>query len=121
MGEEMKEQLQFGKQLKKLMTQKGWTQQQLATLLGVSQPAISQYLKGRIPQSDVLLRLSLISGKSMEYLLTGKTSGREVPRVAEGKEGYGDEGRLLELWRQLPEPVRSALLQFLQKVVEGMH
>ncbi len=114
----MKEQLQFGKQLKKLMTQKGWTQQQLATLLGVSQPAISQYLKGRIPQSDVLLRLSLISGKSMEYLLTGKTAGKEAPRVAESKGVYGDEGRLLELWRQLPEPVRPALLQFLQKLVE---
>ena len=114
----MKEQLQFGKQLKKLMAQKRWTQQQLAALLGVSQPAISQYLKGRVPQSDVLLRLALISGKSMEYLLTGKSSGRSAPRVAEEKGQYGDEARLLELWRQLPESLRPALMQFLQKIVE---
>lgn len=33
---------------------------------------VNKYLKGSIPQADILYRISVVTGKSMEWFLTGK-------------------------------------------------
>ncbi len=53
------------------MDAKGVTQVQLGQALGVSQSAISNYLKGRIPKSDILFALAKFFSVTTDHLLTG--------------------------------------------------
>ena len=71
-----------------LLTMKnlGLTQKEFARLLGVTQPAVSNYLKGRIPPGPVLLRIAQIGSVSLEWLLVGDKE-KEL-RVAEQKTHY---------------------------------
>ena len=58
--------------IEKIMRKLALNQKQLAGKLGVTQPAISMYLDKRIPPAPVLLKLAKISGRSMEWFLTGE-------------------------------------------------
>lgn len=55
-----------------IRVQNNLNQQQLAQKLGISQPAVSKYLKDRIPPSDILLKLAKLGGTTIEWLLTGR-------------------------------------------------
>jgi len=60
----------FGTKLKELRTQAGMTQQQLATLVGVTKSVISFYeLRDRSPSPEVLVKLARIFHVSTDYLL----------------------------------------------------
>jgi len=60
----------FGNKLKELRTQAGMTQQQLATLVGVTKSVISFYeLRERSPSPDILVKLARIFHVSTDYLL----------------------------------------------------
>lgn len=60
----------FGSKLKELRTQAGMTQQQLATLVGVTKSVISFYeLRERAPSPDVLIKCAGILHVSTDYLL----------------------------------------------------
>ena len=60
----------FGSKLKELRTQAGMTQQQLATLVGVTKSVISFYeLRERAPSPDVLIKCAGIFHVSSSYLL----------------------------------------------------
>ena len=107
---------QVARRIQSLMKRHGWNQQTLAAALGVSQPAISQYLKGRIPPSQVLYRLAQLSRTSMEWILTGE-SVPSATAVAEGEAPYGPEATLLNLWRKLPQDVQQTLLDLLTQLV----
>jgi len=74
----------FAKNLLFLMKQFGATQQDLADGLGVSQTAISKYLKGRIPRAEILVELGNYFGVPVADLLYGdlQTKTREAKRVA---------------------------------------
>ena len=48
------------------------SQEQLALKLNISQPAVSKYLKTRIPPADVLLRLANFGQTTVEWILTGE-------------------------------------------------
>lgn len=45
------------------------TQAQLAAEAGCAQPAISEYLKGRVPSGDILVAIARALGTSAESLL----------------------------------------------------
>ena len=114
----MEKSTHFAQQLKKIMDARGLTQQDMAALLGVSQPAVSLYLRGRIPPVDILLKLAEISSERMEWLLTGSAAAgggsvREHPPV------YGTELTLLNYWRQLKPDVRRNLLKLMEHLVKG--
>lgn len=47
-------------------------QEQLAAKLHISQPAVSKYLKDRIPPADILLKLANLGGTTIEWILTGQ-------------------------------------------------
>lgn len=62
--------MDFGSKLKELRTQAGMTQQQLATLVGVTKSVISFYeLRERAPSPDVLIKCAGIFHVSTDYLL----------------------------------------------------
>lgn len=68
-------------------------------LIGVSPETVRQYKLGQIPVADVLLNISKVTNKSMEWLLTGQEKPYEIsdnlvekrmleqyPFLAKGKE-----------------------------------
>lgn len=60
----------FGKNLKRLRLQKGYTQQQLAVELNVTKSVVSYYeLQERTPSPEILIKLSYIFHVSTDYLL----------------------------------------------------
>lgn len=62
--------MEFGRRLRKLRTQAGLTQLQLARLIGVSKSVISFYeLQERAPSPDVLIKLAGVFRVSTDYLL----------------------------------------------------
>lgn len=52
--------------------QNNLTQGQLALKLAISQPAVSKYLKERIPPADVLHNLAKLGQTTIEWILTGE-------------------------------------------------
>lgn len=65
----------FGKKLKLLRLQSGYTQQQLATKLGITKSVVSYYeLQERYPSPEVLVRLAHIFNVSTDYLLGLETA-----------------------------------------------
>ena len=56
-------------------------QDQLAKILNITQPAVSKYLKGRVPPPNVLLQLSKLSGMSIEWILTGTTETKQKSNI----------------------------------------
>ena len=62
--------MDFGCRLKELRTQAGMTQQQLASLIGVTKSVISFYeLRERVPSPDVLIKCAGIFHVSTDFLL----------------------------------------------------
>lgn len=60
----------IGQKIKKLRTQRGISQVDLAASLGVSKSVVSSYENGvHLPPYDVLIRISLLFGVSTDYLL----------------------------------------------------
>jgi transcriptional regulator with XRE-family HTH domain len=108
--------IQFTRQLKKLMDDQGLTQQELAQLLGVSQPAISLYLRGRIPPADILLKMALLGDTTVDWLLTG--SSPISTGVREQSPAYGMEQTLLYYWEKLNPEIRSSLLFLIKQLAK---
>ncbi|MCK4895076.1 MAG: helix-turn-helix transcriptional regulator, partial [Calditrichia bacterium] len=50
----------LSKRIREVIKKRGMTQQDLASLLQISQPAISLYLRGRIPPADILYKIARI-------------------------------------------------------------
>ncbi len=102
-----------------IMEKQGLTQSEFADLLGISQPAVSQYLQGRVPPVDVLLPLARLENTSIEWLLTGeKNTTRNSLAVKETPAAYGDTHAVLEIWPKLPRQIRRSLL-VLMRNIEG--
>ncbi len=101
--------------LREIMKKLKVNQQEFARLVGISQPAISLYLKGRIPPADVLYRIARLGGVSMEWLLGAEEAADATSfRVSENRPAYGKEAVLLELWNELPAEVQQDLLSLMR-------
>jgi transcriptional regulator with XRE-family HTH domain len=97
-----------------VMNQSGYNQQQFAEILGITQPAISNYLKGRIPPAQVLIKLAKIADVSVDWILTGED--RFTGRVSEAGNEYRLSMTLPDKVRKLPIEVQNAL----EVLVDGM-
>jgi len=62
----------FSKQLNRLMKEKDVTQSELGRVMGVSQAAVSKWLKGTIPKGDQLYVLAEFFGIGMDEFIAGK-------------------------------------------------
>ncbi len=73
------------------------TQEQLAIELGISQPAVSKYLKERIPPADVLYNLATLGKTTIEWILSGKKQYfyDEVDRVKDSDVSYSVDTDLI--------------------------
>lgn len=79
---------EFGKRLSAILVEKGLKQRRVADLIGISAVSIGMYVKGRIPEAPILLKLSQLLHVSMEELLTGKKNTPE-PEVYKEVHIYG--------------------------------
>jgi len=66
--------------------QSNLNQEQLALKLNISQPAVSKYLKKRIPPADILFKLAQLGGTTIEWILTGKNRFSSSPDLAKVKD-----------------------------------
>ncbi len=107
--------------IRTIMRKQGLTQNEFADLLGISQPAVSQYLQGRVPPADVLLPLARLGNTSIEWLLTGDEKTAEAPlAVKESPTAYGDTHAVLEIWPKLPRQVRRSLLTLMRNIEDSL-
>ncbi|RMI03396.1 MAG: XRE family transcriptional regulator [Calditrichaeota bacterium] len=111
----------IAQRIQEIMDRLGLTQQQLAGLLEVSQPAISNYLQGRVPPPGVLLRLARVGGVTVDWLLTGENPPVAASsRVGEPSPVYGTSAALLDLWERLPRSLQKDVLQLLRTLVSEL-
>ena len=103
--------------IQRLMKALNLNQQQLADQLGITQPAISKYLQGRIPPADVLYNLAKMSQVTMEWILTGSEIKRNG-QVAEPLSEYQSSSVLLEKFERLPAHIRKDFEQLLESLVK---
>ena len=109
---------EISKRINKIMFELGINQNQLAKILNTSQPAVSKYLKGRVPPSAVLLQLSKLSGKSIEWLLTGKSEIIETNKIVSDDLGkYKVDKTFEEKFRSLPEAVQIKILELIDSIL----
>lgn len=72
----------FGERLKMALEEAGYTRNQAAEKLELSQSSLSNYiLKNRIPDATILLNISELLGVSMEWLLTGDVSRKYLSAI----------------------------------------
>lgn len=90
----------FGNTLKKLRTESGYTQQQLADRLGVTKSVVSYYeLQERYPSPDILIKLASIFHVSTDYLL-GLQKAATISLEGLGQEDIAVIQKLVELLKQ---------------------
>ena len=84
----------FARSLESLRLARGWTQRQLADASGLTQSAVSNYLKGtRSPGADELHALSTVLGVTMDFLWTGKPPSPAALDAAKHDEAIRQEER----------------------------
>jgi len=111
---------QVSQRLALIMQQMHFTQKQLADMLQVTQPAISKYLQGRIPPPTVLLRLAEISGRSMEWFLTGETHSILPNKISESQAEYGRQASLTDRLDHLPPILRQKLSELVDSMLQEL-
>lgn len=65
----------FSSRFKSLCESSGKTQKELAKLFDISESALVNYKKDRVPRADELLRIATFFDVSIEWLLTGNDDG----------------------------------------------
>ncbi len=94
------------------------TQKQLSEILGISQPAVSLYLQGRMPPADILYRIARLGHTSVEWLLSGNETA-QAAAVSEKPAVYGNDTVLLELWSELSLALQKDILNLLRHILEN--
>lgn len=87
----------FGHRLRSLFA--GLKNKEIADKLGVSPPAVQNYLKGRVPDAELLLKIANLTGCDLHWLLTGVDS--RTVNVTPSATGYINEDFLEQKIRQI--------------------
>ena len=86
----------FGKRLRKLRKEKGYTQQDVADYLGVNRATIAGYeTKGIQPGHDTLVKLANYFDVSVDYLLGNTDEKSNADKI---KKAISDDPELVEFW-----------------------
>ncbi len=100
-----------GARIRQVRIDRGWTQDQLASEVGVSRSAVAQWETDRAGQvRGNLSRIADALGVSVEYLLHG-----DATRAPAGA-NTGDELALLRLYRECDAEDRAFLLRTARKL-----
>ena len=105
----------MGKRIKEL--RKGMTQIELAQRADVAQAMLSRYEKGTIPDAEVIFRLAMALGTSVEYLMRGTNvygfTGEEMSGIS------NDERLALDAWKSLSPEKRRLFIACPQEICRG--
>ena len=108
------------KRINFIMIELGLNQNQLAKKLNITQPAISKYLNGRVPPPFVLLHLSKLSGKSIEWILTGKHERiTPVHIVSETLSPYSVKKSFEEKINLLPADIKKSIENLIDSILKN--
>mgnify|MGYP002713279769 CR=1 FL=1 len=90
----------LGSKIKQLRQARGWTQEELASQIGVKQKQISSYERGTSnPTTDVLIKIAQVFEVSLDYLAlngnavqgAGNIKDRELLQYFEAIDNFPDE------------------------------
>ena len=96
----------IGARIRSSREDQGWTQDQLASAVGVSRSAVAQWETGRAGQVTTnLTRVAGALGVGVEYLMYGRD------KSAPGQPHTGDELAMLRLYRECAPEDRQILLR----------
>ena len=105
---------QIGARIKDARQERGLTQDQLATAVGVSRIAVAQWETGRAGQiTGNLTRIAASLDVGVEYLMYG--SDKRAPAEAR----QGDELALLRLYRECTPADRQLLVRIARRLAES--
>ncbi len=105
-----------------LRKQNGLSQEELAAALQVSQPAVSKYLRSRVPPAGTLLRLAELGCTTIEWILTGQKSysfDTGAAGVQEPETAYDADWRITRKIAALPVPLKEAVMRIVEELVEN--
>ena len=109
---------QISKRIFYLMQALGANQKSFSRLLGVTQPAISKYLKDRIPPPMVLLKLAQATGTSIEWILTGQSDIRNQG-IRESEAPYKTTVNIDQKVSRLPIPLQASINTLIDAIIEN--
>lgn len=115
--------MKIGRRIKESRELKHYSQGELARLVGVSQPTISDWENGKTePTVDNLRSLAVELDVCFEWMATGRGPRDYQPGVQEPRQEYraqpelpADEQNLQAIYRKLSPARREALLEFLKR------
>ena len=120
----------FGNRLKAVIKRHGFTQREVARRLNINPVSMTNYVKGRIPRSEILYELCNLLGVSVGELLVGEeiTAGKVLPVEEVYKDmkaiplvGTVPAGALAEIWEHpaevIYEPVRCSESAFAVRIM----
>jgi transcriptional regulator with XRE-family HTH domain len=103
---------EMGIRIRDVRRERGWTQDQLASAVGVSRSAVAQWETGRAGQVTTnLTRIAEVLAVGVEYIMYG--DHKRVPVEAR----LGDELALLRLYRECSGEDRQLLLRTARRLV----
>lgn len=114
----------IGERIYQARSRRGYSQSQLASMVGVSRGACSQWERGvSFPSVEKLSLLSIMLDVAFEWLATGRgvmwddQQIQEPERKYDSQPGLTDEQReLLASYSRLSLPKRKALIKLLQVI-----
>ena len=83
----------FSQRLGRTIDATGLNPTQFARRANIPQGTISKCLNGHVPTARILLRISRLTGKSVDWLLLGKEHKGRAGYVAESPASYGRGGK----------------------------
>jgi transcriptional regulator with XRE-family HTH domain len=112
-------QIKVSERIIKVMQKLSLNQKQLADQLGITQPAVSKYLKDRIPPALILFKIARISGHSMEWFLTGEPENLSY-KIAEPKAKYDTRLNLEKKISLLPKELYLRLEALIDSILGSL-
>lgn len=98
----------FSSRLRQIIDNGSYTQEQAASLIGISKFSFQNYLNGRVPQAEILYKIARLYNVTMEWLLTGNETNKfDQPLIFCDKE-------MLDIMNSVKKEELEILVNFLK-------
>lgn len=100
--------------IKRLRSERDWTQEQLAEKVGVTRPTITQWESGwSQPRMGKVEKLAEVFGVPKSEIIESRYEYAVINFASD------DEKELIELYRAVPDAMKQAVVNMLRSYVEG--
>lgn len=96
-----------------LCNEKGVSPSKAALSNGISKTSVTRWKDGAVPNPDILSSFASYFNVSIDYLL-GNTDIKKEPAPKIGDELFGEEAKILKLFRAAPPELKAAALGMLE-------